>query len=120
MNARILCAAIAVAAIFVASIVIGGTLVFVSVLLYRSLVQAGSPGLAVAALIVESCLIGGLLLLIAHLTVQRAFRWRGTAGMSSSPEHMIASELVRLTDGQPTKLAAASFGIGIALGLSPR
>jgi hypothetical protein len=40
--------------------------------------------------------------------------------MSSSPEHMIASELVRLTDGQPTKLAVASFGIGIALGLSPR
>jgi hypothetical protein len=121
MNSRLLRAGIAIASILVASIVVGGTLVFLGLLLYRALADAGSPGLAVACLVVGACLVGAVILLVGHLTLQRALQLSRPLGASTgSPEQMIASELARLIDGQPTKLVLVSLGVGFVLGLSPR
>jgi hypothetical protein len=121
MNARMLRIGAAIAAVLVASIVIGGTLVFVGVAIYRALADAGSPGLAATCLIVGALLVGTVLLLVGHITLRQAFQWPRSANMpDGGPEQMLARELARLLEGQPTKLVFASLGVGFVLGLSPR
>jgi len=121
MDTRLLRVALAVLSILIASIVVGGMLVFLGMLLYRTLAEAGSPGLAVACLVVGSCLVGALVVILGHWSFQRALELPRASDMpAGTPEQMIAVELARLIGSSPTKLVVASLGVGFALGLSPR
>ncbi len=121
MNPRLLRVGIALASLLIASIVIGGMMVFLGMLLYRTLAEAGAPGLAVTCVVVGACLVGALVVIIGYWSLQRALQWpRATDIPAGTPEQMIVAELGHLIGGNPTKIVFASLGIGFVLGLSPR
>lgn len=121
MNTRMIRASLAISSVLIASILIGSTMIFAGGLFYRWLVDVASPAVALGCLIIAALLAGAAVVMLGQLALQRAvFPARLNGGASRSPDQMIATELVRLADGSPVKLLAASLGVGFALGLSPR
>jgi hypothetical protein len=121
INARLVRATLAVASVMTASIVVGGAIVMAGGLLYRRLAEIASPGLALSSILAGALLIGGLAVLLGHLALRRSLRPSfKQASIPSTPDQMIAGELVNLLGGHPVKLLAASLGIGFVLGASPR
>jgi uncharacterized membrane protein len=119
MNARLARTAFAIASVLVASIVVGGMIVFVGALAYRWISDAGFPALAVTCLVAGSLIVGALIALLGQLALREAFQ-RSQTRSTQTPEHMIVGELMKAVDANPTKLVMASLGVGLALGLSPR
>lgn len=121
MNTRMIRASLAITSVLIASILIGGTMVFAGGLLYRWLADLTSPGVALGCLVTTALLLGGVVVLLGQLAFQHAVLPASFKRESSrSPDQLIATELVRFADGSPLKLLAASLGVGFALGLSPR
>lgn len=121
MNLRLVSASVAVLSILVASIIVGGMAVVVGGLLYRWLAEIAPPAFALVCLIAGALLLAALVVLLGQLVLQHAV-WpaeKRPAG-SQTPDQMIAAELVRLANGNPTKLIAAALGVGFAFGFSPR
>jgi hypothetical protein len=114
-------AGVAAASTLVASIVIGGMIVFAGSLGYPALADATSPGLAVSVLVAGAAGVGGLIVLAGQLILRRT-KPEGRAGSRShiTPELLIMNELTKAISGSPTKLVATSLAIGFVLGLSPR
>ena len=119
MNARLARTTIAIVSVLTASIVIGGMVVFVGGLAYRWLADAASPALALTCLISGSVIVGALILFLGQLALRQALQWSG-GSQPRTPEQMIVGELLKVVDGNPTKLVLASLGVGFAFGLSPR
>jgi hypothetical protein len=119
MNARLARTTLAVASVLVASIVVGGTIVFLGGLAYRWIADAGSPTLAVTCLVAGSLIVSALIVFLGQFALREAFQWSQSRS-AQTPEHMIVGELMRALDANPTKLVMASLGVGLALGLSPR
>lgn len=121
MNQRLVRATLAISSVLIASIVVGGIMVFAGGLLYRWLAEAASPLIALSVLIASALLLGALVVLLGQVALQRAMApSREEIKESRTAEEVIAGELVRLANGSPTKLLLASLGVGFALGLSPR
>jgi hypothetical protein len=121
MNARFSRIGTAIASILIASIVAGGTILFLGALMYRSLVDSGSPRLALTFLVISACGVGALAVFIGQSALRRALQWRQPESRSADiPTQVIAGELARLINNQPVTLVFASLGVGFILGLSPR
>jgi hypothetical protein len=119
MNARLVRTSLAIASVLIASIVVGGMLVFMGGLLYRWLADAASPGLAAACLVGGSLVIGALIVVLGQVALRQATQWSHSRP-PHTPEQMIVGELMKVVDTNPNKLVLASLGVGFALGLSPR
>lgn len=121
MNQRLVRATLAVSSVLIASIVIGGIMVFVGGLLYRWLAETASPLVALSVLMASALLLGALVVLLGQVALQRAMApSRDETKECRTAEEVIVGELVRLANGNPTKLLLASLGVGFALGVSPR
>ncbi|MGE4063235.1 MAG: hypothetical protein AB7E79_07680 [Rhodospirillaceae bacterium] len=121
MNSRLVRVALAVSSILIASIVVGGMMVLVGDLLYLWLSEIASPAIALCVLIASALTLSVLFILLGQMALQRAIVPSLKASAAArSPDQLIAGELVRLANGNPTKLLFASLGVGFALGLSPR
>jgi len=119
VNNRLLRTTLAVTSALTASVVIGGTIVFIGSLAYRWVADMSSPALAMACLVGGSLIISGLAVAIGQLFLRQAVHLF-PAHPLKTPEQMVVGELIKTLDANPTRFVAVALGVGFALGLSPR
>jgi len=119
MNNRLLRTTLAVTSALTASVVIGGTIVFIGSLAYRWVADTSSPAFAMACLVGGTLIVSGLVVAVGQLCLRQAVHLF-PPHPSKTPEQMVVGELIKTLDANPTKLVAIALGVGFALGLSPR
>lgn len=118
-NPRLIRTTFAVVSILIASIVVGGMIVFLGALFYRWLADSGSPTLAVLFLAIGSLIVGALIALAGLMALRQALQWP-KSDRGRTPQQTLAELLLGVAEADPSKLVLASLGLGFALGVSRR
>lgn len=118
MNQRFFRVTIAIISILVAGILVSGAFLFAGSYLHQWLIGITSPGVAFTLVLVVALIAGAACLFGGQAIFRSTFQPANTT--PRNVDELLVGELLKVVDGNSTKLVMAALGVGFAMGLSPR